>query len=316
MSNKIKIGTRSSPLALAQAEEVKALLLAAHKDLCEDDVQLVPMSTKGDRVLDRALTLIGGKGLFTEEIESALLAGDIDLAVHSTKDMPTTLPNGLILSTFLKREDPRDAFLSNKASCISKLPEGAVVGTASLRRQAQVKRLRPDLDVVVFRGNVQSRLKKLEAGEVDATFLAQAGLNRLGLGHVATDTVSVDDLLPAPAQGAISIEICADNDRIASFLKPLNHEQTQLAVTAERSFLRVLDGSCRTPIAALATIEGNTLTLLGRVLSANGDECYETEVAGPAGGAEGLGQIAGEAIRGEAGEAFFEALIAASTGQQ
>lgn len=312
MAEKIKIGTRSSPLALAQAEEVKALLLAAHDDLNDDDVVLVPMSTKGDRVLDKALALIGGKGLFTEEIEAALMAGEIDLAVHSTKDMPTVLPDGLVLSTFLKREDPRDAFLSNKASCIADLPEGAVVGTASLRRQAQVKRLRPDLKVVVFRGNVQSRMKKLKDGEVDATFLAQAGLNRLGLGDVATDIVSVDDLLPAPAQGAISIEIKADNDKIANRLKPLNHKKTQLAVTAERSFLRVLDGSCRTPIAALATIEGNTLTLVGRVLSANGCECYETEVAGPSESAEGLGQIAGEAIRGEAGEEFFEALLKAT----
>lgn len=308
MQTKIRLGTRSSPLALAQAEEVKARLLAAHDHLGPEDIELVAMSTKGDRVLDRALNLIGGKGLFTEEIEAALLDGRIDLAVHSTKDMPTMLPDGLKMTCFLEREDPRDAFICLKANSMMDLPKGAVVGTASLRRQAQLKRLRPDLETVVFRGNVQTRLKKLAADEVDATFLAVAGLNRMEMQEHITETVAIETLLPAPAQGAIGIETRQNDTAIDGLLKPLNHRDTLLAVMAERAFLRVLDGSCRTPIAALATLLGEKISLKGKVLSPDGKQCFEIEKHGLAQDAEILGHDAGIAIKQQAGEAFFAEL--------
>lgn len=310
MQTKIRLGTRSSPLALAQAEEVKARLLAAHDHLSPDDIELVAMSTKGNRVLDRALNLIGGKGLFTEEIEAALIEGSIDLAVHSTKDMPTQLPDGLKMTCFLEREDPRDAFISLKAKSLMDLPEGAIVGTASLRRQAQLKRLRPDVETVVFRGNVQTRLKKLAAGEVDATFLAVAGLNRMDMQKHITETVAMDTLLPAPAQGAIGLETRQNDGAIDELLKPLNHRETLLAVMAERAFLRVLDGSCRTPIAALATLEGAKIILKGKVLSPDGSQCFEVEKQGLAQDAEILGHDAGIAIKQQAGDAFFATLKA------
>lgn len=315
MQKKLRIGTRSSPLALAQAEEVKARLITAHDDLGADDIELVPMSTKGDRILDRALNLIGGKGLFTEEIEADLLDGSIDLAVHSTKDMPTQLPDGLCMTCFLEREDPRDAFISLSARSIADLPVGATVGTASLRRQAQLKRMRPDLKTVVFRGNVQTRLKKLAEREVDATFLAVAGLNRLSLQDKITDAVAMSDLLPAPAQGAIGIECRSQDDRVKNYLAPLNHSNTLWAVMAERAFLKELDGSCRTPIAALAVIDHGMLTLTGRVLSPDGSICHEVVKMGSMRDAEIIGRDAGLQVRSAAGEAFFEALKAHEEGK-
>jgi len=301
----ICIGTRGSPLALAQAHEVRARLVAAHDGLAEDDIEIVVISTKGDEILDRALSEIGGKGLFTEEIEARLSSGDIDIAVHSMKDMPTELPPGLDIPCLLPREDVRDAFISPRARTLDDLPHGAVVGSASLRRQAQILQRRPDLSVITFRGNVQSRLRKLEAGEVDATLLALAGLNRLDRADVATDIMDPDIMLPAVAQGAIGIESRIGDARINDLLAPISCAETLLRVTAERAMLAALDGSCRTPIAALATLDGDNLHLRGRVLRPDGSEMLETTRTGPAADAHALGADAGAELKQRAGPGFI-----------
>ncbi|WP_262692621.1 hydroxymethylbilane synthase [Kordiimonas aestuarii] len=310
MQQGIKIGTRGSPLALAQANDVKAKLIAAHADLGDGDVEIVVIKTTGDRILDRHLMNAGGKGLFTKEIEDALTAGSIDCAVHSSKDMPTRLPEGLVLSTFLKREDARDVFMSAKYASFSDLPAGATLGTASLRRRAMALRVRPDLKVVTFRGNVQTRMKKLAAGEADGTFLALAGLNRLGMSDAATEILSLADFLPAPAQGAVTVEIREDDTAMAACLAPLHCDETALAVTAEREFLAALDGSCRTPIAAYATRSGNSLMMHAMLLSLDGKTVFDKTgtCAATLEAAATLGQDMGAAIRGDAGEAFFETL--------
>ncbi len=313
MQKEVRIGTRGSPLALAQAGDVRDRLLAAHPALQAEDVEIVTIVTTGDRVQDRALLEIGGKGLFTQEIEEQLLRGDIDLAVHSSKDMPTVLPAGLDFPVFLEREDPRDAFISLTASDLASLPAGARVGTASLRRAAQIQRLRPDLAILPFRGNVGTRLKKLENGEVDATLLALAGLKRLGMADVATDLMSLDDMLPAPAQGAVGIEIREGDDAVTDLLLPLHHRETGYCVTAERALLAALDGSCRTPIAALAEIDGSKLRLKSRILSPGGDQCFERVDVGSALDAAEIGDKAGQALRAEAGPEFFAALEAHMT---
>lgn len=304
---KMRIGTRGSPLALAQAHETRDLLIAAHDDLGIDDVEIVVISTKGDRVLDRALSEIGGKGLFTEEIETGLADGSIDIAVHSMKDMPTELPDGLIIPCLLPREDVRDVFISNKASRLQDLPQGAVIGSASLRRQAQIKFQRPDLQVVTFRGNVQSRLRKLEEDVVDATLLAQAGLNRLNMAHVVTETLSVDQMLPAVAQGAIGIECREGDTRVLAYLAPLACADTMACVTAERAVLAALDGSCRTPIAALATLENGRISLRAKVLRPDGSEALETTREGDVADALALGQDAGGELKQKAGPDFMTA---------
>lgn len=295
--NNVVIGTRGSKLALAQAYEVKGLLIAAHDHLNEDNILINVMSTRGDRVQDRNLSEIGGKGLFTEEIEEALYKGDIDIAVHSLKDMPTHLPDGLELACYLKREDVRDAFLSSKASSLMDLPKGSVLGTSSLRRKAQALALRPDLEIVNFRGNVQTRLKKLDDNVADATFLAMAGLNRLGIDDPRVNAVDEKDLLPAVAQGAITIEIASKNDVMRSILAPLNHKETELRVRAERTMLDILDGSCRTPIAGLATIDGDTLTLKGRVLDEDGSNDRFGTVKGNKNDPEAIGRELGHQLK-------------------
>lgn len=310
MQKEVNIGTRGSPLALAQAGEVRTRILTAHAGLEADNVHIVPIVTTGDRVQDRALLEIGGKGLFTQEIEQQLLAGDIDLAVHSSKDMPTTLPAGLDFPIFLEREDPRDAFISLTAPNLAALPAGARVGTSSLRRAAQVLRARSDLRIVPFRGNVGTRLKKLKGGEVDATLLALAGLKRLDQADLATDIMSLDPMLPAPAQGAVGIEVRAGDQAVIDLLAPLHHRDTGLCVAAERALLAALDGSCRTPIAALATIDGDTLRLRSRILSPGGDICFERSDEGPATEAVEIGDRAGAALRAEAGADFFTMLEA------
>lgn len=310
MQQAVRIGTRGSPLALAQAEDVKRRLLAAHEALTGDDVTIVTIQTTGDRVQDRRLLEIGGKGLFTKEIEEQLLGGDIDLAVHSSKDMPTALPQGLELACFLKREDPRDAFISQVAGNIQELAEGAIVGTASLRRQAQVSRLRPDLKVVSFRGNVGTRLKKLASGEVQATLLALAGLKRLGLEHEATAILDTEEMLPAPAQGAVCIEARSGDQRIAELVAPLHDADTGDCVAAERALLAALDGDCRTPIAALAEIDGDAMRLRARILSPDGADCFETMMQDSRGSAAELGAKAGGELRQQAGEDFFVSLAA------
>ena len=303
----LRIGTRGSPLALKQAEEVRARLIAAH-DLAPDAVEMVVIKTSGDRIQDRPLRDVGGKGLFTKEIEEALLDGRIDLAVHSMKDVETRLPEGLAIAAILPREDVRDGFLSRTADSLAALPRGRVVGTASLRRQAQVRRLRPDLEVVSLRGNVETRLRKLEEGVVDATFLAAAGLNRLGLAGHITAHMPVEEILPAVAQGAVGVEVRGDDEAVRALLAPLNDRSSEVCVRAERAFLARLDGSCRTPIAALAVLEGAELWLRGEILSPDGAIHHGTERRGPVSEATRLGEDAAEELIGQAGPDFFSAL--------
>ncbi|WP_176082533.1 hydroxymethylbilane synthase [Martelella sp. HB161492] len=300
-----RIGTRGSPLALAQAYEARDRLMQAH-GLGADMFEIVVLSTKGDRITDRALAEIGGKGLFTEELEAQLASGELDFAVHSSKDMPTTLPDGLTLSTFLPRADPRDAFIGKTAGRLIDLPHGAVVGSASLRRQALIRKLRPDIEVIIFRGSVQTRLDKLNAGDVDGTFLAFAGLARLGLADRATQVLDVNDFPPAPAQGAICIEQREDDERIASLLARINDPDTFDAVTCERAYLAVLDGSCRTPIAGHATISGDHLRFSGMILTPDGTICHEVATEGPRRDAARIGREAGTELRRRAGPGFLD----------
>ncbi|EKE76896.1 hydroxymethylbilane synthase [Oceanibaculum indicum] len=305
----VRIGTRGSQLALAQASEVKARLAAAHEALRDPDaVEIVVISTTGDRVQDRPLAEIGGKGLFTKEIEEGLLDGSIDIAVHSMKDVPTVLPDGLVIDCILEREDARDAFLSGKASGIDDLPAGSVIGTSSLRRQALILSRRPDLKVVSFRGNVGTRLRKLENGDVDATLLAMAGLNRLAIQQTGTTPIPADVMLPAVAQGAIGIERRQSDDRIAGLLAPLNHSESAIRVTAERAMLAELDGSCRTPIAAHAVLAGGSLSLKGLVVLPDGTQRHDAALDGAPGDAAALGREVGLQLRREAGPEFFRLL--------
>ncbi|RFZ86367.1 hydroxymethylbilane synthase [Shinella sp. WSJ-2] len=300
-----RIGTRGSPLALAQAYETRSRLMAAH-GLPEDRFEVVVLSTKGDRITDRSLALIGGKGLFTEEIEAQLSSGELDFAVHSSKDMPTRLPEGLHLSAYLPREDIRDAFIGRTAQRLLDLPQGATVGSASLRRQALIRRLRPDINVIVFRGQVDTRLGKLAAGEADATLLAYAGLKRLGKLDVPTELLDPVSFPPAPAQGAICIESRINDDRINGLLAAIDDRPTRAAVSCERGFLATLDGSCRTPIAGYATVEGDHLQFRGMILTPDGSVFHEIETSGAADSAADLGEAAGQAIRAKAGAGFFE----------
>jgi len=301
----LRIGTRGSPLALAQAEEVRARLAAAH-GLDPTAIEICVIRTSGDAIQDRPLAEVGGKGLFTKEIEQALFDNTIDLAVHSAKDMETVLPAGLVAAAFLPREDVRDAFISRKARTLAELPEGAVVGTASLRRQAIVRRLRPDLRVVSLRGNVETRLRKLATGEVDATLLALAGLKRLGLAAAARSVFSVDEFLPAVGQGAIAIETRAADERTRDLIAPINDGDTMAALTAERAFLAALDGSCKTPIAGHARIaEDGVLTFRGRIVTPDGRAAHETSRSGAVGEAAALGTDAGAELKQRAGPNFF-----------
>ncbi|MCA2370272.1 hydroxymethylbilane synthase [Agrobacterium genomosp. 3 str. CIP 111-78] len=300
-----RIGTRGSPLALAQAYETRNRLMSAH-GLPEDMFEIVVLSTKGDRITDRALSEIGGKGLFTEELESQLLSGELDIAVHSSKDMPTVLPGGLYLSAFLPREDMRDAFIGRTAPKLLELPQGAVVGSASLRRQALIRRLRPDLSVIVFRGLVDTRLRKLEEGQADATLLAFAGLKRLGKENVPTEILDPKEFPPAPAQGAICVESRIGDTRMDELLAPINDRPTFDAVTCERAFLAALDGSCRTPIAGYATCDGEDLHFSGLILTPDGQTSHGIEISGNRRDAAKLGRQAGEDVRAKAGSNFFE----------
>ena len=303
----IRIGTRASPLAQAQAAEVRARLMAAH-DLPAEAFEMVVLSTRGDRVLDRPLSEIGGKGLFTAEIERGLLDGSIDLAVHSTKDVATVLPEGLALVAYPEREDARDALIGRAAPTIDALPRGAIVGSASIRRQALLLRLRPDLECVLFRGNVQTRLRKLEHGDAHATMLARAGLERLRMTDVITETLDEERFPPSPGQGAIGIEARVNDGRVARLLAPIRHGPTEVELAAERAFLHALDGSCRTPIAARARAEGDRVTFHGMVLAPDGSAAFDARDEGPTGDAAAMGRAAGERVRAEAGEAFFAML--------
>src|SRR4051812_9591328 len=282
----------------------RAALATAH-GWSEDEIEIVTIRTSGDRIQDRPLSQAGGKGLFTKEIEEALLAGSIDLAVHSAKDMPTLLPDGLMLAACLPREDVRDAFISRKASRVRDLPQGAIVGTASLRRQAMVKRLRPDVSVVSLRGNVETRIKKLEAGEVDATLLALAGLKRLGLADKATALLDAQEFLPAVGQGAITIEARVDDARTRELLAKIDHAETSVTLACERAFLAVLDGSCRTPIAGHARLNGDAISFRGMILRPDGSEAHETSRTGNRRDAEALGADAGAELKRRAPGDFF-----------
>ncbi len=305
----LKIGTRGSPLALAQAHETRSRLMAAF-DLPEDAFEIVVIKTTGDdRSLidaDRPLKEIGNKGLFTKEIEDAMLNGDIDIAVHSMKDMPTQQPDGLILNTYLPREDTRDAFICPAHDSLNDLPQGAVVGTSSLRRRAQLLARRPDLEVVEFRGNVQTRLKKLNEGVAVATFLAMAGLNRMSMTDVPRSAIEPNDMLPAVAQGAIGIERRSDDTRMELMLAKIHDTDTGIRLAAERAFLAELDGSCETPIAALAELDGGTMRLRGEILRPDGSKSYAGEISGKAFDGPELGCKLAKDLMAQAGPGFFD----------
>lgn len=297
-----KIGTRGSPLALWQAHEVRRCLMAAFA-LPETAFEIVVIKVTGDMVQDRALKEIGGKGLFTREIEEALLAGGIDIAVHSMKDMPVEQPAGLLLDCYLKRADVRDGFVSSVPS-LMQLPQGAVVGSSSLRRRAQLAHRRPDLQLVEFRGNVQTRMKKLEDGVAVATFLAMAGLTRLGMQHVARP-IEVDEMLPAVAQGAIGVERRSSDARAMAMLAAIHDGPTGLQLAAERAFLARLDGSCETPIAGLAVLEGDQLWLRGEILRPDGSKVIAGELRGAVNDGADLGRALADDLLGRAGPGFF-----------
>lgn len=295
-----RIGTRGSPLALAQAELVRDLLSEIH-GVAQDRIEIEVFSTGGDRSQKENTTLsdIGGKGVFTKEIDEALLSGRIDIGVHSSKDVATGLPTGIHLAAFLEREDARDAFISVSVKGIDNLPEGARFGTSSIRRAAQALRLRPDLRIVPFRGNVHTRLQKLLDGVADATLLAMAGLNRLGEGHRATAILDPEDFMPAPAQGAIGLAIREGDDRLAGLIAPLDHPPTHTAITAERTMLTVLDGSCRTPVGALTLNENGLLTLKGEILSLDGQTSFRATAQGQ--DPVALGEAVGRDLLNQAG---------------
>ncbi len=296
----LRIGTRGSPLALVQAHETRDRLVAAH-GLNPADIEIVVISVTGDQIRDRPLTEIGGKGLFTKEIEEALLAGNIHMAVHSMKDLPAVLPGGLVIAAVLPREDARDAFLSLTANSIAELPVGAKIGSSSVRRTAQLLRMRPDLKTVLFRGNVQTRLRKLSEGVADATFLACAGLNRLGLAEKITAAMPTEIMLPALAQGAIGIEIREGDEETKQLLSGINHTESSIAVACERAFLQTLDGSCRTPLAGHASLDGGILNFRGHALTLDGVHCFEATRQGPPGDAARMGADAGAEVKAHGG---------------
>jgi hydroxymethylbilane synthase len=304
----LRIGTRGSALALAQAAELRARLAQAHAELAAPGaIETVAIKTTGDKLGDRALAALGGKGLFTKELEEALLAGTIDCAVHSAKDLPSLLPDGLALVCHLPREDPRDAFLSPKAASLAALPPGAAVGTSSPRRRAQVLHARPDLRVVPLRGNVDTRLTKLAAGAVDATLLAVAGVKRLGLADRITRIMSSEEILPAVAQGAIGIESRNDDARVRRYLDAIDDRPTAACVTAERALMAALEGSCRTPMAALAELGADgVLELRALIIRPDGSECLTAARRGAAAEAASLGADAGAELRRRASPGFFD----------
>ena len=299
----LRIGARGSPLALVQAHEVRDRLAALHDGV---HLEVITISTTGDRVTDRRLSEIGGKGLFTKEIQQALIDGEIDLAVHSMKDVETWLPDQTTIAAILEREDPRDAFICGTADSLDSLPAGAVIGTSSLRRQAQILHRRPDLRVEMLRGNVQTRLRRLREGRADATLLALAGLKRLGNQDVAAEVLEPDVMLPAVAQGAIGIEIRRADHRVRDLVAPLDHAPSSTRVTAERAMLAALDGSCHTPIAGLAVLEGESrISLTGLVAQPDGSELHRLQRTGDAADAAAVGDELGRELRSRMPAEFF-----------
>lgn len=305
-STEIRIGTRGSPLALAQAHETRRRLAAALA-MAADAIEIVTFRTSGDSITDRPLAEAGGKGLFTKEIDEALLAGAVDIAVHSAKDMPTVLPEGTVIAASLPREDTRDALVSRVASRLTELPQGAVLGTSSLRRRAMALRLRPDLRIVDMRGNVETRIRKLDAGVADATILAMAGLRRLGLQERAGSPIEEAGWLPAVAQGTIAIAARTGDTANRERLGLIDDLPTAIALEAERAFLAVLNGSCRTPIGGLATLDGEALTIRGIIVRPDGSAAHESVRSGPRADAARLGRELGAELRIAGGPGFFEA---------
>jgi hydroxymethylbilane synthase len=305
MTRTLRIGTRGSPLAVIQAEAVGTALMQAHAGL---SVDYRVVRTSGDRIQDRPLAEVGGKGLFTKEIEQGLLDGTIDIAVHSMKDVETFLPDGLCIGAMLPREDPWDALLSKGDARLDALPQGARIGTSSIRRQAQLLHRRPDLRIVPFRGNVETRLRKLEEGEAEATLLAAAGLKRLGRLGIITEMLDPEAILPAAGQGAIGIEMRAADGATRSLLAPIDHPETTVCVAAERAMLAALDGSCRTPIGALATLDGAgaTLTLHGLVARPDGSALHRRTQNAPVKDAAAMAAALGAELRSLMGEGFFQ----------
>jgi hydroxymethylbilane synthase len=304
-SRPLRIGTRGSPMALRQTALVRERLVAAHPDLAPDAaVEIVTIRTTGDRVQDRLLAEIGGKGLFSKEIEEALITEHIDLAVHSLKDLETWLPDGLAIACVLPRDDPRDALVSARTTSLASLPKGARVGTASLRRQAQLLRQRPDLTIVPIRGNVNTRIRKLDAGEVDALVLALCGLERLGQAGLATEILTREAMLPAVGQGTLAIECRASDEGLRRLLEPLHDQISAACVGAERAMLAALDGSCRTPIAGLAELVGDRLLLEGLLLKPDGSGEIRGTREGGIDDAEALGTELGRELRRSAGRGF------------
>ena len=306
-ASRIRIGTRGSPLALWQANEVKRRLQDVHPKLTgEDSVEITVIKTSGDKMQQGPLSGVGGKGLFTKEIEDALLEKSIDIAVHSMKDVPTWLPEGLLIDCLLPRADPRDALIATEARSIADLPPGTTVCTASLRRKAMLLHKRPDLSVVPLRGNVDTRLGRVASGDVDATFLALAGLNRLGRDDVPAAPVPVDEMLPAVCQGIVGIERRESDETTAALLAPLNDASATVQAVGERELLAGLDGSCRTPIAAYGELNGGDLRFRAAIVRPDGSELLETERNGPAAEAAEMGRDAADELRRRAGPGFFD----------
>ena len=304
---RLRLGTRGSPLALAQSVEVQQRLMSANPTLAGDQIETVIIRTSGDRIQDRPLAEVGGKGLFAKEIEDQLISGALDFAVHSAKDLETNLPAELTIACVLPREDPRDVLLCENARSITELPRGARVGTASLRRGAQLLHRRPDLEIVTLRGNVETRLRKLRDGEVDATLLALAGLRRLDRNEDIASVIEVDELLPAVGQGAIAIECRADNLDVKALLATIDDPMSAICLAAERAMLAALDGSCRTPIGGLAKPDGDAINLEGLVAMADGSAVHRLSRVAPVGEAQSLGARLGNELRALADPKLFEA---------
>lgn len=314
----LRIGTRGSPLAMAQAYETRRRLQEEFPELCEDGaIEICVLKTQGDMILDKSLMELGGKGLFTKELDVALLGDEVDICVHSMKDVPTWLPDGTVLPCNLPREDTNDAFIYKDGSVktIEELPDNSVIGTASLRRQAQLMAKNPTLKCVNFRGNVQTRLRKLDDGVVDATLLAIAGLKRMDMDGCATSVLDWDEMLPAVAQGAIGIQCRSDDERSLKYIDALNHPDTKVCVDCERAFLEALDGNCKTPIAGQARVVDGKIKFRGLIAMPDGSQKFETESEGEIADAKKIGLEAGEKLKAEAGEKFFEMMVEMSPQQ-
>ena len=305
----LRIGTRGSRLALAQSLWVKKRIEAAHSDV---SVELVTIKTTGDKILDSPLSRVGGKGLFVKEIEEALLTKRVDVAVHSVKDVPAELTEGLALCDFPEREDPSDALVSTRDRSVDELPVGASVGTSSLRRSAQLLHRRPDLKMVPLRGNVETRLRKLESGEVDAIVLAAAGLKRLGLGDVISHVLPCEQVLPAVGQGALGLEVKRGDERTIDLLGLLNHEPTEIAIRAERSFLKRLEGGCQVPVAGLARLDGDSVHLKGLVAELDGSRIVSDEITGNKRQAEEIGIRLAEGLLAAGADEILASIYGAS----